>query len=173
MAAACRGIDLKITRDELVELQSIARSRTERSAHVERARMLLAYRDDPSFFAVGRSLGLHYQTVQHCVERVAVQGALAALDDGPRPGREPVITVAARGCLVALACRKAKDVGYPHEVWTTRLLAQHARTHGPGAGHVCLRNLVHGTVCKILDAKEVKPHKVRYYLQRRDPDFQE
>ena len=53
--------------------------------------------------------------------------------------------------MVAVACRKAKDVGYPHEVWTTRLLAQHAREHGPAAGHVCLRNLAQGTVCKILE----------------------
>ncbi|TAJ73629.1 MAG: IS630 family transposase, partial [Gallionellaceae bacterium] len=38
---------------------------------------------------------------------------------------------------------------------------------------VCLSDLVQGTVCKILDAEEVKPHKVRYYLERRDPDFAE
>ena len=30
-----------------------------------------------------------------------------------------------------------------------------------------------GTVCKILNEKEVKPHKVRYYLERRDPEFKE
>ena len=140
---------------------------------MERARVLLAYRDDPSFFAAGQALGLHHQTVQRCVERAVAYGALAALDDSPRPGREPVITMEARAWLVALACRKAKDLGYPHEVWTTRLLAQHAREHGPAAGHACLRELAQGTVCKILDAEELKPHKVRYYLQRRDPDFQE
>jgi hypothetical protein len=68
-------------------------------------------------------------------------------------------------------CRKPKDLGYPHEVWTTRLLAEHAREHGPRQGHACLSGLVQGTVCKILDAQEVKPHKVRYYLERRDPEF--
>ena len=30
-----------------------------------------------------------------------------------------------------------------------------------------------GTVRKILDQEEVKPHKVRYYLEQRDPDFAE
>jgi hypothetical protein len=30
-----------------------------------------------------------------------------------------------------------------------------------------------GTVCKILDQEEVKPHRVRYHLERRDPDFAE
>ena len=34
-------------------------------------------------------------------------------------------------------------------------------------------HLAQGTVCKILDQEEVKPHKVRYYLEQRDPDFAE
>ena len=72
---------------------------------------------------------------------------------------------------VSLACRKAKELGYPHELWATRLLARHAREHGPAEGHLCLAKVVQGTVCKILNEQEVKPHKVRYYLERRDPEF--
>jgi hypothetical protein len=30
-----------------------------------------------------------------------------------------------------------------------------------------------GTLCKILAAHEIKPHKVKYYLQNRDPEFAE
>ena len=75
--------------------------------------------------------------------------------------------------MESLACRKAKELGYPHDLWTTRLLARHAREHGAAAGHDCLANLVQGTVCKILGRHEVKPHKVRYYLERRDPAFEE
>ena len=101
------------------------------------------------------------------------EGPLAALDDRPRPGREPTITPEAKAWLVSLACRKAKELGYPHELWTTRLLARHAREHAPAEGHACLANLAQGTVCKILDQEEVKPHKVRYYLEQRDPDFAE
>jgi transposase len=140
---------------------------------VERARMLLAYRQDPSFFAVGRALGVHHQTVQRCIARAVAYGPLVALDDCPRPGKEPTITAEARAWLVALACRKAKELGYPHELWTTRLLARHAREQGPAEGHACLGKLAQGTVCKILDAQEVKPHKVRYYLERRDPEFKQ
>jgi hypothetical protein len=50
---------------------------------------------------------------------------------------------------------------------------RHAREHGLAEGHACLANLAQGTVCKILDQEEVKPHKVRYYLEQRDPDFAE
>jgi transposase len=173
MAAPRRVSDLVIGEEELAELEIISRSRTEPAGRVCRARMLLAYREDPSFFAVGVGLGVHHQTVQRCVARAMTDGALAALEDRARPGREPVITQPARAWLIDLACRKAKELGYPHEVWTTRLLAQHARQHGPAAGHACLADLSQGTVCKILDAGEVKPHKVRYYLERRDPEFAE
>ena len=173
MAAWRRAIELSLGDAETAKLRSIAQSRTEPANRVERARILLAYREDPSFFAVGRALGLHHQTVQRCVERAVAEGPLAALDDRPRPGREPTITLEAKAWLVSLACRKAKDLGYPHELWTTRLLARHAREHGPAEGHACLANLAQGTVCKILDQEEVKPHKVRYYLEQRDPDFAE
>src|SRR5712691_4906953 len=106
------------------------------------------------------------------VDRALAYGPLTALDDRPRPGKEPTITPEAKAWLVDLACRKAKDLGYPHELWTTRLLARHAREHGPAAGHDCLARLVQGTVCKILGQEEIKPHKVRYYLERRDAEFE-
>jgi DNA replication protein DnaC/transposase len=135
--------------------------------------MLLAYRETPSFYAVGRALGVTHQTVERCVRRAEKFGVMEALDDSPRPGRERIITEEARTFVVDLACRKPKDLGYPHELWTTRLLTRHIREHGPAVGHKCLANLAQGTLCKILAAYEIKPHKVRYYLERRDPLFDE
>jgi len=73
---------------------------------------------------------------------------------------------------VAVACQKPKELGYPHELWTTRLLAAHARDQGPAAGHPSLAKLAQGTVCKILADRAVKPHRVRYYLEKRDPEFE-
>jgi transposase len=75
--------------------------------------------------------------------------------------------------LIGEACVKAKQRGYPHEVWTLRLLAVHARERGPAAGHACLAELAPSTVHEVLNSQPVKPHKVRYYLQRRDPAFEE
>src|SRR4029077_12337555 len=173
MAAWRRAIELSLGDADVERLRSIAQSRSEAAGRVERARILLAYREVPSFFAVSRAFGLHHQTVQRCVERAVVEGPVAALDDRPRPGREPTITLEARTWLVDLACRQAQELGYPPELLTARRLAQHARTHGPRAGHACLADLAQGTVCKILDQEEIKPHKVRYYLEQRDPDFAE
>jgi len=173
MAGWRQAVEVAMTDEDVARLMAISRSRTEPASRVERAQMLLAYREKPSFFAVGQRLGVHHQTVQRCIERALAYGPLMALDDRPRPGKEPTITPEAKAWLVSLACRKAKELGYPHELWTTRLLARHAREHGAAAGHECLANLVQGTVCKILGQEEVKPHKVRYYLERRDAEFEQ
>jgi transposase len=173
MARWRQAIELAMKDEDIDRLMVISRSRTEAASRVERAQMLLSYRKNPSFFAVGQRLGVHHQTVQRCVERAVAYGALAALDDRPRPGKEPMITPEAKAWLVSLACDKAKEHGYPHELWTTRLLARHARANGAAAGHDCLAHLVQGTVCKILGQEEIKPHKVRYYLERRDAEFEQ
>src|SRR6266481_9281045 len=173
MAGWRRAVELAMTDEEIERLTALSRSRTEPASRVSRAQMLLAYRENPSFCAVGQRVGVHHQTVQRCVERALGYGPLAALDDRPRPGKEPTITPEAKAWLVSLACDKAKDHGCPHELWTTRLLARHAREHGPAAGHGCLVNLVQGTVCKILGQEAIKPHKVRYYLENRDAEFEQ
>ena len=172
MAAPRRVIEIAIGEEDLARLESIARSRTEPACRVERARILLAYRAEPSAYAVAEAIGVTHHAVLRCLHRAVRLGAMAALDDSPRPGKAPEITDEARAWLVSLACHKAKDLGYPHELWTTRLLARHARDNAVAAGHSCMASIVQGTVCKILARHEVKPHKVRYYLERRDEDFE-
>ncbi len=167
MARWRQAVELAMTDEEIGTLTALSRSRTEPARRVSRRAMLLAYRETPVVLCGGtKTWRAHHQTVQRCVERAVAYGALAALDDRPRPGKEPTITPEAKAWLVSLACDKAKEHGYPHELWTTRLLARHAREHGPAAGHECLARLVQGTVCKILGQEEIKPHKVRYYLER-------
>ena len=62
------------------------------------------------------------------------RGADGRAERSPSPGRETTITLEAKAWLTSLSCRKAKELGYPHELWTTRLLARHAREHGPAKG---------------------------------------
>src|SRR6195952_76263 len=172
MAAPRRVIEISIGDEELARLETIARSRTEPASWVQRARIILAYHADPSAYAVGEAVGVTHQTVLRCLDRAARFGVMAALDDAPRPGKVRQITAQAQAWLISLACQKAKDLGYPHELWTMRLLARHVREHAVAAGHPSMASLAPGTVCKILARHEVKPHKVRYYLERRDEDFE-
>src|ERR1700751_1668762 len=172
VVAPRRVIALRTDAEQGQRLREISRSRPEPTSRVERARIILSYLEELSAYAVARTIGVTQQTVTRCLERAAELGVIAALDDRPRAGRDPVITTEAKTWLVALTCQKPKELGYPHELWTTRLLAAHARQYAPDAGHPSLANLAQGTVCKILAAHEVKPHKVRYYLERRDPEFE-
>src|SRR5215472_13981722 len=68
---------------------------------------------NPSGYAVARTIGVTQQTVTRCLERAAELGVIEALDDRPRAGRDPVIAAEAKTWLVALACRKARELGYP------------------------------------------------------------
>src|ERR1700721_199790 len=108
MAAWRRAMELSLGDSDTAKLRSIAQSRTEPASRVERARILLAYREDPSFFAVSRALGLHHQTVQRCVERAVAKGPLAALDDRARPARAPTFTLEAAGLLGSVASAEGK-----------------------------------------------------------------
>jgi DDE superfamily endonuclease len=173
MAARRRVIEILIGEEDLARLETIARSRTEPASWVQRARIIVAYHADPSAYAVAEAVGVTHPTVLRCLDRAARFGVMAALDDAPRPGKVRQITPEAQAWLTSLACQKAKDLGYPHELWTMRLLARHGREHAVAAGHPCMASLAPGTVCKILDRHAVKPPKVRYYLERRDAAFEE
>jgi transposase len=173
VAAPRRVIEVRFTEEDLTELERISRSRTESASHIQRARILLTYRRTPSLYATGRAVEVTHQTVERCLRRARTLGVKEALDDSPRSGCPSTITDQARTYVTDLACRKPKDLGYPHEVWTTRLLAEHVREQAPAAGYPCLSKLAQGTLCKILAEQEIKPHKVKYYLERRDPEFDE
>jgi transposase len=149
------------------------RSRTAPAHHVERSAIILHLADQRGATEIAAKLHIDRQRVTRCARRVMAVGPLKAIDDLPRSGRRPDITEAARTWLIGEACVKAKQRGYPHEVWTLRLLAAHARERGPAAGHACLAELAPSTVHEVLNSQPVKPHKVRYYLQRRDPAFEE
>jgi len=163
------GLQLKA--DVKVELDRIARSRTEKASRVERANIILLYADGVSVSAIARKMSTNHPKVERCIDKALQLGALAALDDLPRSGKPPEITPEAKSWLISLACMKPKDLGYASEIWTTRQLATHARLHCRQNGHLTLAHISRGTVSKILKKNQVRPHKISYYLERRDPEF--
>ncbi|WOH52577.1 helix-turn-helix domain-containing protein [Bradyrhizobium sp. sBnM-33] len=171
MAAWRRAVELAMSDEEIATLTTLSRSRIELASRVSRAQMLLAYRENPSFCAVGQRLGVHHQTVQRCVERALADGPLAALDDRPRPGKEPTITPEAKAWLVSLACDKAKDHGYPcgrRGSWRA-MRANTGRRRGMRVWPIWSRE----RCARFLGREEIKPHKVRYYLENRDAEFEQ
>jgi transposase len=150
-----------------------AATRTEAQARIERADILLGYADGETVSALARRLQTNRPKVERCIDRALQIGAIAALDDLPRPGKPAAITPEARAWVISLACQQPKSLGYSYELWTTRLLAQHVQEHCQAAGHPSLAALARGTVSKLLRQSKVRPHKIAYYVERRDPQFED
>jgi hypothetical protein len=72
---------------------------------------------------------------------------------------------------VSIACTKPKDHGLAAELWTISALARFVGDGAEAAGFARLANAGKSTVWRILDENEIKPHKIRYYLEKRDPQF--
>ena len=160
--AAKKRAALELADDVRRELRMVSHSQTEPFRRVERARMLLWHASGVRIAEIMRRLNTNRPKVERCVDKALSIGAVAALDDLPGRGRKREITEEARAWLVSLACRKPKELGCAQELWTTALLAEHARAHCREEGHPSLSMLARGTVSKILSAQALRPHKVKH-----------
>lgn len=163
---------LNLIDEERVWLQQVAQSRTESVSRVERAQILLRYSEGETVSGIADSLATNRPKVERCISKALEFGLEIALQDLPGRGRRASIPADAKNWVVNLACQKPKELGYAQELWTTRLLARHVRKHGPEAGYPSLAKLGRGTVSKILAAHPIRPHKIEYYLERRDAEFE-
>jgi transposase len=163
---------LRLTDEEMAWLQRLSQSRSEAAGEVQRAEILLRYHGGETVSRIAAALGTNRPRVERSIAKALELGARGALQDLPGRGRRPTLTAEARAWVVALACQKPRELGYAQELWTTGLLAQHVRKKAVAAGHASLRHLARGTVSKILRAQPVQPHKIEYYLERRDAEFE-
>jgi transposase len=154
-----------------MQLEQISRSRSEPHHRVERAGMMLAYASGESVSTIARSMATNRPRVERCLNKALQMGPMAALSDMPGRGRPAAITDEAKAWVISLACVKPKSLGYSYELWTMDLLAKHIRRCCRRNGHSSLANLARSTVSKIFSGAEIRPHKIEYYLERRDKDF--
>ncbi len=164
---------LEVTKEQRAILTRVAGSRTDQARRVERARILLLLADGQHPHDIGKQLNMKPLKIYRLLNKALELGSITALDDLKRSGRPPEISPEARVWVTSLACQKPKDLGYSYELWTTRLLSQHIREKAQEAGHPSAAQIGSGTISRILSGQEIKPHKVNYYLERRDPDFDE
>ena len=172
MPFVSRRPTLRLTAEEENWLQQLSQSRSEAAGRVQRAEMLLLYHRGETVSRIAGVLRSSRPRVERCLAKALELGVRGALQDLPGRGRRPALSAEARAWVVALACQKPKDLGYAQELWTTRLLAKHVRPHWGAAGHPSVQRLARGTVSKILRAQPVQPHKIEYYLERRDAEFE-
>lgn len=151
-------------------LIATAQSRTTPARKVQRARILRHYLDGENFTTIAERVGTSRRIVYRCVDKALEMGVEAALHDMQRPGQKRSITPEDKAWVQHLACTKPKDLGYAAELWTRQALANHVRKSA--AEHPALAKASKATVHRILTAADIQPQKIRYYLERRDPEFE-
>lgn len=169
-----RKKSLQFSTEDRNELQRIASSRTEPAARVSRARALLAYEDgEGTNGEIASETGMSTVALANLVNKCISFGPMVALNDLPRSGRKNVITDEDKAYVKHIACYKPKDFGYPEELWSAEKLANHIREHCADDGYPSLSRINKSMVWKILEESGMKPHRIRYYLENRDPEFNE
>jgi len=152
-------------------LKKMANSRTEEARHVQRANILLLSSDGVTQTKIAETVGLSRPSVILCLKKYIEAGWEYALADNSRSGRPAVISDEANLWVRNIACQKPGDFGYPQELWTITKLQKHIQKTCEEAGYVELKDVAKSKVWSILNNAEIKPHRIRYYLERRDPEF--
>lgn len=134
--------------------------------------MLLGYVDGQTPTQIQRAVAASRPTIYKCIDKALAAGVMAGLRDRYRRPRAPEITDAAKAWVVSLACQKPKDLGLAAELWADAAPARSVAEHAADAGFPRLSKAVKATVWRILDAHELKPHRVRNHLERRDVEFE-
>ena len=152
-------------------LEEQTRARTIQAQTVIRARILLLKADGISIDAIADKVDLNRKSVMLCINKYLEGGVENALYDAPGRGRNAEITDDEKTWIINITCQKPKDLGYSAEVWTRALLTKHINKYAEKAGHMRLSTISQSKVRTILEEAEIKPNKITYYCENRDPDF--
>ena len=163
---------IELSHDEQEYLTSLIKTRTIQAQVVDRARILLWKSEARSDKSIADSLGISINTVRRCVNQYLSNGIDLALFDEERSGRPPEITDDAKAWIVSIACQKPCELGYAAELWTLSALHKHIQTYAEQAGYPRLKTVTKPWLQKYLKKMDIKPFKIKYYLERKDPDFE-
>ena len=152
-------------------LETQTKARTIQAQTVMRARILLLKADGLSIDAIADKVDMNRKSIMLCINKYLEGGVENALFDAPGRGRNAEITDDEKAWIINIACQKPVDLGYSAEVWTRALLTKHINKFAEGAGHIRLSTVSQSKVRTILEEADIKPNKITYYCENRDPDF--
>ena len=162
---------LILSQEKKDQLQQIANSRKAPLREVQRANILLRYAEGIPIMHIEKTIHMSRPTIYKWIDKALAVGIEEGLKDKYHRAKKPVITEEAKAWVINLACSKPMEHGYAAEMWTRSALADHARKQGPEAGYDCLKKAAKATIQRILDEHPLRPHKMAYYLEKRDPEF--
>ena len=166
-----RASSIELSKDEREYLELQTRARTIQAQTVTRARILLLRADAVSIDAIADKVGLNRCSVMLCLKKFKEGGIENALFDAPGRGRNAEITDEEKAWVINIACQKPIDFGYAAETWTYAKLTSHINKTAEAAGYTRLSTIHKSTINTILAEADIKPHKITYYCENRDPDF--
>ena len=166
-----RASSIELSNEEREYLEHQTRARTIQAQTVTRARILLLRADSVSIDAIADKVGINRCSVMLCLKKFKEGGIENALFDAPGRGRNAEITDEEKAWIINIACQKPIDFGYAAETWTYAKLTSHINKTAEAAGYTRLSTIHKSTVHTILDEADIKPHKITYYCENRDPNF--
>ena len=161
-----------LTDDDYEYLQSLIRQRTIQAQIVDRAKMLIYKSQGNANRTIADRLDVNINTVKLCIKKYQSGGIQAALFDEQRKGRPVEITDDAVAWIINLACQRPAELGYSQELWTLKNLHEHIQNNAEKEGYPRLKTITKPMVQKILARNDLKPFKIKYYCEKRDPDFE-
>lgn len=162
---------ITLTSEDRTYLETQTRARTIQAQTVNRARILLLRADGTSINDIADKIGINRCSVMLCLNKFKEGGVENALFDAPGRGRNAEITDDEKAWIINIACQKPADFGYAAETWTYAKLTSHINKTAESAGFMRLSTVHKSTVHTILDEAEIKPFRIKYYCENRDPDF--
>lgn len=163
---------LIVTDDDRETLESLTRTRTLQAQIVTRARIILLKADGESIDAIADKVNLNRNSVMLCLKKYREGGIENAIYDAPGRGRNSEITDDEKAWIIDIACRKPTEFGYAAETWTYAKLTAHINETAESAGHTRLSTIAKTSIKKILDDAAIKPFRINYYCENRDPEFE-
>jgi len=155
---------VNLSKDECESLEALIRRGTAPQRDVQRAKLALMVDRGQTTSAIAGELGLSRPTVTLWRERLACFG-IEGLQEAPRPGRPRGFVDAQRLQLLALACEPAEEGG--RSTPTLDELCERAVARG------VVERISRSHLQRILQAGDVRPHRVRQWLHSPDPQFRE
>ena len=162
---------LVLTDEQRIKLVGLSNSRTLPIREVERARIILGYEKGYSISSLSQQIGVTRTTIYKWIDKALATGVEQGLKDAYHRPHPPEISDEAKAWVVSIACTKPKDHGLAAEVWTLSQLALYVREHAIVAGYPRISNADKKMMWRILNEHDIKPHKIKYYLEKKDPDF--